>query len=262
LGGKRVLVIDDNATNLQILDKQLSKWGMTVTTQTSGKRALDLIREGQRFDLVLTDLHMPFMNGKEVGAAVSQAHPGLPVILLSSTADDIYPQKENPFRAVLHKPVRQTLLLAAVQDALQPGKKMETPQQRKQLDPAFAQEHPLRILIAEDNPVNQKLVEHILQKLGYAPDKALNGREAVDQSAATIYDVILMDVSMPEIDGLQATRLIRERGGHQPVIIAMTANAMEGDRQVCLDAGMNDYVSKPIQLDQLLQSLRRWSTAV
>ncbi|WP_162852788.1 hybrid sensor histidine kinase/response regulator [Dinghuibacter silviterrae] len=261
LKGKTVLVIDDNATNLQILDKQLSKWGMTVATVSSGTDALALAHDGHRFDLVLTDLHMPVMNGKEVGAAMTGVLPGTPVILLSSTADDIYPQKENPFRAVLHKPVRQTLLLAAVQDALQPGKKMETPQHRKQLDPAFAKEHPLRILVAEDNPVNQKLVEHILQKLGYAPDKAFNGREAVDKSATDTYDVILMDVSMPEVDGLQATRFIRERGGQQPVIIAMTANAMEGDRQICLDAGMNDYVSKPIQLDQLLQSLKRWSTS-
>ena len=260
LEGKKVLVIDDNVTNLQILEKQLSKWGMAPTTTTSGMAALSLVREGHFYDLIMTDMHMPAMNGKEVGAAMSRVLPGVPVILLSSTADDIYPHKENLFKAVLHKPVRHQLLMSAVQDALQPGKRTETVAPRKQLDPGFAQENPLRILVAEDNPVNQKLVEHILQKLGYTPEKALNGREAVDMSAATPYDVILMDVSMPEVDGLQATRLIRERSGPQPVIIAMTANAMEGDRQTCLDAGMNDYVSKPIQLEQLLQSLKRWST--
>jgi signal transduction histidine kinase/CheY-like chemotaxis protein/ligand-binding sensor domain-containing protein len=260
LEGKRVLLIDDNLTNLQILEKQLSKWGMVTTTSTSGTEALSLVREGHFYDLIMTDMHMPGMNGKEVGAAMARVLPGVPVILLSSTSDDIYPHKDNLFKAVLHKPVRHQLLMSAVQDALQPGKRTETSAPRKQLDPGFAQENPLRILVAEDNPVNQKLVEHILQKLGYTPEKAINGREAVEMSAATPYDVILMDVSMPEVDGLQATRLIRERGGAQPVIIAMTANAMEGDRQTCLDAGMNDYVSKPIQLEQLLQSLKRWST--
>ena len=260
VSNRRVLVIDDNATNLQILEKQLSKWGMIPTSVQSGREALSLVREGQTFDLVITDMHMPGMNGKEVGAALTQVLPGVPVILLSSTADDIYPQKENPFTAVLHKPVRQQPLLAAVQDALHTGKRVDTAPSRKQLDPSFAVENPLRILVAEDNPVNQKLIEHILQRLGYTPEKAVNGREAVDKSDATPYDVILMDVSMPEVDGLQATRLIRRRGGPQPVIIAMTAYAMEGDRQACLDAGMNDYVSKPIQLDQLLHSLKKWST--
>jgi len=259
LAGKRVLVVDDNATNRQILEKQLSKWRLAVTSAESGRAALSLVRQGQFFDLVMTDMQMPGMNGKEVGAAMAQALPGVPVILLSSTADDIYPQRENPFQAVLHKPIRQPLLLGALLNALSAGRRPEPAPVRKTLDPTFATENPLRILVAEDNPVNQKLIEHILQKLGYQPDKAVNGREAVDKSASSPYDVILMDVSMPEIDGLQATRMIRSRGGAQPVIIAMTANAMEGDRQACLDAGMNDYVSKPIQLDQLLQSLKKWS---
>jgi signal transduction histidine kinase/ligand-binding sensor domain-containing protein/DNA-binding response OmpR family regulator len=261
LAGKRVLVIDDNDTNLHILEKQLSKWGMIATSVLSGKEALSLIRQGVAVDLVITDMQMPGMNGKEVGTALSRALPRTPVILLSSTADNIFPEKEKLFKAVLHKPVRNQLLLNALLESFHPtGGKVEVAPKGKQLDPGFATEYPLRILVAEDNPVNQKLVEHILQKLGYAPDKAFNGQEAIDKSAAGNYDVILMDVSMPEVDGLQATRLIRLRDGNQPAIIAMTANAMEGDRQACLDAGMNDYVSKPLQLDQLLQSLKKYST--
>jgi two-component system, sensor histidine kinase and response regulator len=131
---------------------------------------------------------------------------------------------------------------------------------RKQLDPAFALGNPLRILIAEDNLVNVKLVEHILGKLGYTPHKASNGQEAVDMHLLNHYDLILMDLSMPDLDGLQATSIIRSQQCPQPVIIAMTANAMEGDKQTCLDAGMNDYIAKPLQIDTLLGCLKKWST--
>jgi CheY-like chemotaxis protein len=127
------------------------------------------------------------------------------------------------------------------------------------MDPGFASRNPHHILVAEDNLVNQKLIGHILTKLGYTPEMANNGKEAVERNKAQSYDIILMDVSMPELDGLQATKVIRAEEGPQPVIVAMTANAMEGDRQVCLDAGMDDYLSKPLQLDQLLNVLEKWS---
>jgi signal transduction histidine kinase/ligand-binding sensor domain-containing protein/DNA-binding response OmpR family regulator len=260
LTGKRVLIIDDNETNLRILEKQLSKWGMHPSRSTSGREAMHMLGEGRRFDLVITDMRMPDMNGAMLAKAMLQQLPDLPLILLSSSWDETIPDRDVLFKSVLHKPVRQQQLMGTLLEVLQEQNEHKEPARvRKQMDPGFAAEYPLRILVAEDNPVNQKLVEHILTKLGYTPTLATNGREAVDKSLLHAYDLILMDVSMPEIDGLQATQIIRTRGGIQPVVIAMTANAMEGDRQICLDAGMNDYLSKPLQLEQLLSALERWS---
>jgi CheY-like chemotaxis protein len=117
-------------------------------------------------------------------------------------------------------------------------------------------------LIAEDNPVNQKLATRVLNKLGYTPDVASNGREALDAFIASHHNMILMDVQMPEMDGLETTQRIRQHNGTQPVIIAMTANAMQGDREQCIKAGMNDYISKPVNLEELMKTIERWAVTV
>jgi CheY-like chemotaxis protein len=145
----------------------------------------------------------------------------------------------------------------------QPGKAIVKEQVEKQrLQSDFSMYHPLRILIAEDNPVNQQLAIKVLSRLGYAPDTAGNGQEALDMAGNETYDMILMDVQMPEMDGLEATRMIRERLKIQPVIIAMTANAMQGDREECLGAGMDDYITKPVNFEELISMLEKWSTEV
>ena len=131
---------------------------------------------------------------------------------------------------------------------------------------AFAQyfsrwKHPLEILVAEDNRINQKVILHILNKLGYKPELAENGAEAVDNAREKQFDIILMDMQMPEMDGLQATRFIRENLEHQPVIIALTANTMQGEQEECSNAGMNDYISKPVRLEELTAKLEKWSLA-
>jgi CheY-like chemotaxis protein len=124
----------------------------------------------------------------------------------------------------------------------------------------MAVELPMQILIAEDNVINQQVIQYILQKLGYTPTIVQNGREAVDTAAANDFDIILMDLQMPDIDGLEATRMIRERtSDHQPVIIALTANAMEGDEEECLMAGMNDYLGKPVKLEEVIDKLQKWA---
>jgi CheY-like chemotaxis protein len=259
LTGKKVLVVDDNETNRFILQKRLIKWGMVPSCVATATEALKL---GPGWDLIITDMRMPGMTGVELAETFRRSGNEAPLILLSSTSDSHVGKIHHLFAAVLHKPIREQQLLSTVQEVINGEKKAEPDAPRKhQLDPSFAVTHPMSILVAEDNPVNLKLVEHILNKLGYAPDKAVNGREAVDKSASIAYDMILMDVSMPEMDGLQATRVIRERAGNQPIIVAMTANAMEGDKQICLDAGMNDYISKPIQLELLLEGLKKWSAA-
>ncbi len=261
LTGKKVLIVDDNQTNLRILNKQLEKWGLRTSATASPEEALTWIQYGRSFDLVLTDMNMPVINGTALAARIRQKWPKIPIVLLSSSWDELTTEKEDFFRAILHKPARQQQLLGTLIEILQEKEIRNEPtsQPQKHMDPEFATRNPHQILVAEDNLVNQKLIAHILTKLGYTPEMASNGKEAVEKSNAHPYDLILMDVSMPELDGLQATKVIRSEDRAQPVIVAMTANAMEGDRQACLDAGMDDYLSKPLQLDQLLNILEKWS---
>jgi CheY-like chemotaxis protein len=136
---------------------------------------------------------------------------------------------------------------------------IEKQQTQEVLRADFAGDYPLQILVAEDNPVNQQLITHILEKLGYKPVITENGREVLDMVEKSIFDLILMDVHMPEMDGLEATRIIRKGSAVQPVIIALTANAMQGDEEECRQAGMDDYLSKPIRLEELIGMLAKWS---
>jgi CheY-like chemotaxis protein len=164
------------------------------------------------------------------------------------------------FSSVLTKPVKQALLYKHIMSQLreQNSPVIEEGETRKKLTADFSEQYPLRILIAEDNLVNMKLAERVLAKLGYKPQTAMNGHEVLESIKYASYDVILMDIQMPEMDGLEATRNIRLQGQGQPVIIAMTANAMQGDREICLQAGMDDYISKPIKLDDLVSMLKKW----
>jgi signal transduction histidine kinase/ligand-binding sensor domain-containing protein/CheY-like chemotaxis protein len=259
LDGKRVLVVDDNETNLTILKNQLQLWNLVPIIARSGKEAITILSDNKiRFDLVLTDMQMPEMDGMELARQIRMQH-SFPIILLSSVAERSNEHKEL-FASVLTKPVKQAILYKHIVAQLTKNQKMlaEEPEVKRTLAIDFAKQYPLNILIAEDNPTNQKLADRVLSKLGYATDKVLNGREAVDAQDLHHYDVILMDIQMPEMDGLEATRNIRLQTEPQPVIIAMTANAMQGDREMCLQAGMDDYISKPIKLEELLKLLEKW----
>ena len=262
LAGSRILVVDDNATNRQILQKQLTYWNYNPVLVESGQEALDLL-SNQAFDLVITDMHMPGMNGLELAQTIRQQNSRLPLMLLSSIGQDIERKHRGLFGSVLTKPVRQMQLQKEITNCLKQVQKVEQPvPEEKKLSDSFADLHPLRILIAEDYPVNQLFAQMVLERLGYDVELAENGRQAVEALQATRYDVILMDVQMPEMDGLDATRSIREMGGWQPYIIATTASALKEDEQACLQAGMNDYISKPIDLDELMQVLVRASVKV
>jgi CheY-like chemotaxis protein len=185
---------------------------------------------------------------------------------LSSIGDESKKKYPDLFSEVLNKPVKQQQLCRAIQSSLKPGV-VKVPAAATKPDQVlseeFARKYPLRILIAEDNAVNQKLALRMLDKLGYHNiEVAQNGLETVQKFSSEFYEVILMDVQMPEMDGLEATRRIRAMTGRQPVIIAMTANAMQGDREICLRAGMDDYVSKPVKLEIAVNVLEKWALEI
>ncbi len=259
--GSRILVVDDNLTNRCILKNQLEFWKLTPTLASDGHEALRVLASGEKFDLVLTDMQMPGMDGYELAQHIQQHHPALPVILLSSVGDERNKKYAGLFRSVLTKPIKHELLCKAIVNELSgPSKRTVSAKQVNQkLSADFVKEHPLKILVAEDNLVNQKLVLKILSKLGIDAALAENGKAAFEMACREQYDIVLMDMQMPEIDGLEATRLIRSTAMEQPAIIAMTANAMKEDKDECMKAGMDDFLSKPVKLEELVNMLTKWS---
>jgi len=258
LTGKRVLVVDDNATNRRILSLQTAKWGMTSRDTESPLEAVRWLEAGEEFDLAILDMHMPEMDGLTLARQIRERRATLPLVLFSSLGRREAGDTDKLFSAYLAKPIRQsqlfdTLVGLLVHDA---APKPAAPA-KSRLDPTMAARHPLRILLAEDNVVNQKLALRLLQQMGYRADVASNGIEAIECVARQTYDVVLMDVQMPEMDGLEASRRITAKwaAGERPRIVAMTANAMQGDRELCLAAGMDDYVTKPIRVDALVEAL-------
>jgi two-component system sensor histidine kinase/response regulator len=260
--GKRLLIVDDNLTNRTILKNQLEQWNLAPTLAASGVEALNILATDSRYDLILTDMQMPFMDGVRLSKTIRERYPRLPIILLSSIGDEYKKNYKNLFSAIMTKPIKQQAMYRHILSGLEHRswsitRESSTP---SRLSGQMATELPMQILIAEDNVINQQVIQYILQKLGYTPVMVQNGREAVDTAAANEFDIILMDLQMPEMDGLEATRLIRQRNAsRQPVIIALTANAMEGDEEECLLAGMNDYLGKPVKLEELIDKLQKWA---
>jgi GAF domain-containing protein/CheY-like chemotaxis protein len=256
---KRVLIVDDNATNRRILKVQAEKWGMVARETEHPRVALEWIQNGERFDLIITDMHMPDLDGLMLTREIRklQDDRALPIILLTSLGRRELGAEQLNFSAYLTKPIKPSALYNALAGIFARNLVSPKPEPVKAaMDREMAKEHPLRILLAEDNQVNQKLALRILEQMGYRADIASNGIEAVESIERQAYDVILMDVQMPEMDGLDATRNIRQLVDvTQPYIIAMTANAMEGDREMCIAAGMNDYVSKPIRVNELVEAI-------
>ncbi|HMO45977.1 MAG TPA: GAF domain-containing protein [Rubrivivax sp.] len=259
LAGRRLLVVDDNATNRRILALQTDQWGMQVRDTDAPAEALQWLQQGAAFDAAILDMHMPGIDGLELARRIRAAGHTLPLVLFSSLGRRESGAGSEWFAAFLAKPLHQSALfdtLAALLAGAAPRAAAPAPA-RPAIDAGMAQRHPLRILLAEDNVVNQKLALRILQQMGYRADVAGNGLEAVECVARQPYDVILMDVQMPEMDGLEASRRIVARwpAGQRPRIIAMTANAMQGDREDCIAAGMDDYLTKPIRVDALVDAL-------
>ncbi|HYC84774.1 MAG TPA: response regulator, partial [Chryseosolibacter sp.] len=258
--GKKVLIVDDNSTNRMILKTQMEQWKMLPVLAETGVEAVSILSSGIDFDLVITDMQMPEMDGIELGRYVRDRFPRIPVVLLSSLGDERCRTMTTVFSAVLTKPVKQAVLLRNIVATLRPQTLQAEPHpdSERKLSDDFSLRFPLRILIAEDNLVNIKLAERVLKKLGYTPEIAMNGHEVIELVAKMNFDVILMDIQMPVMDGLEATAKIRLTNGSLPIIVAMTANAMPGDRETCMQAGMDDYISKPIKIDALTAVLEKW----
>ncbi len=261
LRGLRVLIVDDNATNRRILAGLADRWEMSARQAADGPAALELLRSDALFDLAVLDMHMPGMDGVEL-ARIIRTLPGrarLPLVLLSSIGHDLPAADRACFQQVLSKPAKPAALHEALCHAI--GRAGPPSGSTENNSPALppVDERNERILVAEDNPVNQKVALHLLSRLGYRADLAGNGLEVLDALARQPYDIILMDVQMPEMDGLEATRRLRaEPPPHgRPWIIALTANAMEGDREACAAAGMDDYVSKPMRSADLAAAIAR-----
>lgn len=259
--GKKVLVVDDNLTNRCILKNQLELWKVIPTLASSGAAALEILDKKENFDLVLTDMQMPDMDGCELATSIQMLYPRLPIILLSSVGDERNKKYAGLFNAILTKPIKQEMLCKLMINELRGKGKLaiDTKPATQKLSMDFATEHPLRILVAEDNQVNQKLTLKILSKLGFEAKLAHNGREVTEMANLQEYDLIFMDVQMPEMDGLEATKMIRKYMEIQPLIIAMTANAMKEDRDECLKVGMDDFLSKPVKLEEVVNMLAKWS---
>jgi signal transduction histidine kinase/DNA-binding response OmpR family regulator len=259
LEDKKVLIVGDNFTSSSVIQNNLKQFKCRTQLVTSGKETLQMLLDVSDFDLIIADMQMNDMDGMQLASRVRQEFPKLPIILLSGLGDDKPKGRLEVFCAIVNKPVKQNNLIKQIlrllkaETELLPANKPDN-----LLSTDFATRYPLNILIAEDNMVNQKLAERVLSKLGYKPEKALNGEEAVFAQEKRGYDLILMDVQMPVMDGLEATQKIRQLEGRQPIIIATTANAMVEDRDMCLRAGMDDYISKPIKVEALVAILEKW----
>jgi len=253
---RKVLVVDDNAVNRSILEQQLKHWELQPVMLPSAIEAMQYLHGGSTVDLLITDLQMPDMDGVQLSLLVREANPQLPILLLSSLGNDIKKKHPGLFTDIIYKPVKQkhlsrTILRAFNQQQAEPDLAAASLLQKD-----FATVHPLNILVAEDNEINQQLILKVLERLGYVAALATNGKEAIQMQESHSYDMILMDVQMPEMDGLEATRYIRKEHTAQPIIVAMTANAMLEDREECYRAGMDNYISKPIKLDSLVYLLQ------
>ncbi len=260
LTGKRVLVVDDNLTNRRIVTRLALMWGMLPSTFPSALEALDRVRHGEMFDVAVLDMSMPGFDGIDLATEIRRRRSPeeLPIVMLTSLGQrqTLQAGQGAGLAACLSKPIKASQLfstLVAVVEGRHPGP--EAPPPALQRPPR----QPLRVLVAEDNPVNQRVALRLLQHLGYAPDVVADGRQVLDAVARRTYDVLLMDIQMPELDGVQAARqIVRERGPEGlPRIIAMTANAMPGDREAYIEAGMDGYLPKPIELADLASVLEQ-----
>ncbi|MEM1096878.1 MAG: response regulator [Bacteroidota bacterium] len=262
LSGTRILVVDDYATNRRILQDFLRRYGIQVVTAASGSEALDLLTASPTFDAAILDMQMPHMDGATLAHRIRSSTPMLPLLLLSSMGHTT-PEQRRLFDGVMTKPIRFTQLtqrLGACMIAATADDAPTAAAGNEATVPVVAP-NAVRLLLAEDNRINQKVAVQTFRRLGYGIDVVANGLEAIAALQRTSYDIVFMDVMMPELDGLEATARIRAGSGPQPWIVALTANAMPEDRERCLAAGMNGYIAKPIKLQALTETLQRWKAA-
>jgi CheY-like chemotaxis protein len=271
LSGMRALIVDDNYTNLDILSNTLKRAGMDVEQLADSREVLPLLKKRQEeknpFHICILDIQMPRVSGYEIAEMVRKENKPISDIPLlafsSSTMSRSKKFRDVGFNGFLPKPIHRTKLLRMVERLLGLVDESETEKQERivtQHSIVEEAKHSVHILLAEDNPVNMKLARFMLEKAGYQLSVATNGQEAVDMFTANPdrYDLILMDIQMPELDGKEATAAIRKKGFSDIPIVAMTAEAMKGDREKCIEAGMNDYIAKPIKREAVFRIVKKW----
>ncbi|MEM8863082.1 MAG: response regulator [Chloroflexota bacterium] len=261
LAGKRALVIDDNQTNLQLIENYCKKWEMEAFLASSGPDGIRALKNGGEFDIILLDFQMPQMSGLDMVRYLREQQVATPpIILITSVGNRDVKQEADDLgvEGYIYKPVKVSQLLNSMLTVLsnKPVRINKTTQKDKSIH-KLAQKHPLRILLAEDNVVNQKVANRTLERLGYRIDVVANGQEAVDAATRQPYDLILMDVHMPEMDGLEASRMINSLDfeSTKPTIAALTAGVLQQDREMCKAAGMEKFLSKPFRIDELVDLL-------
>ncbi len=265
LNGKRLLLVEDNPTNQRIISHRAGQWGLHVATAANSRDALHRISEGNALDVVLIDQDLPDLDGLTLAEEIRSRTAGrnLPILLLTAThfRPDDSRAAELGITIPVYKPVRPAQLLDALCRAL----RVQLHREKKApltpvLDSTLGRRLPLRLLLADDNPINQKVGLSVLNKLGYHADLANNGLEVLKALEQKPYDLLFLDVQMPEMDGLEAARQIVRRwpAEKRPRIVAMTGNALIGDREKCLDAGMDDYISKPVRVSEIQTAIERW----
>src|SRR5690606_39046131 len=251
LHNKKILIVDDNNSNLHLISSLSKGWGMIPVTAASGYETLELLNYEKSLDLALLDMCMPGLDGYNLALRIRKIYgEDFPLILLTSLHKVDVNKYKNVFNAILHKPVKPLEVFNAILNVLS-EKKEDTNVKKKSID-IISNEIPLKILVAEDNITNQKLAKLVLTKLGYQPDIANNGLEVLEAIAKEKYDLIFMDVQMPKMDGINATKkIISLYKDDRPKIIAMTAEATTEGKELCLNCGMDDYISKPFNIDEL-----------
>ena len=263
LPGKRMLIVDDNPTNRKILVLQCEFWGMKATAVESGKHALELLSSKNTFDVGILDMQMPEMDGIMLARKIREIHSkeDLPLIMLTSIGYNIRTEDmQNLFDFYVNKPIKHSQLAEILLKVLSPTSPSSLIQLPVNADLGLlAKRYPFEILVAEDNIINQKMIRNVLQLLGYSADVVANGLEVIEALKRKRYELILMDIQMPEMDGYEATRIII---GHmkeeRPIIIAMTANVMNSDKVKCFETGMDDFITKPIKVEDLQKTIRLW----
>ena len=270
LKNKKVLIVDDNSTNRRIIQLQTDSWGMESKIVNSGEEVLGLLKKGDKFDVALFDYQMPFMDGISLSHEVRKFENAkdTPIIILTSIGrrERLTDYDRMNLAGFLSKPIKYVQLQETLINVLSGRDKGKTNKLKQEIaiDKKLASQMPLRILLAEDNAVNQRVAVRIFEKLGYRVDVAATGVEAVGSVRNINYDLVFMDILMPEMDGYEATKIILDefQPDERPKIIAMTANAMQGDRETCLEAGMDDYMSKPIRIEDLQKVIFKWGKKI
>ncbi len=270
LEGKKVLIVDDNKTNRRILKVQTESWGMEPYEFESPIAALDVLNTGASFDIAILDYQMPGMDGLSLAGELRkiESSRNIPIVILTSIGkrDNLIDYENLKLSAFITKPIKHIQLYETLVSIFSGSRKEFSVRSKKvtKIESDMSKLWPLRLLLAEDNTVNQKVALKILEKMGYRADVAGNGLEVLQAIKKIKYDVVLMDILMPEMDGYEATRVIKKDypDGSGPKIIAMTANAMQGDREKCIEAGMDDYISKPVRVEELQEALKKWGEVI